>query len=639
LLLLSAQAIAVDGQAEIDSAGPLSRIIVSTDLNCQVAHQADSALELYGADVGACGTYLAVNGELFGPAYNPSGSFTLTPWTPVSQSSASGSGTSADPYRIVTVVDAGSTGLRVEQTDSYVAGTQAYRTEVRITNRGSTALSGVLYRAGDCFLQEHDEGYGRVDGGAPACVVDASSSSRIEQWLPTTPGSHLFEGNYRRVWALIDAQGQFPDSCECGVLTDNGAGLSWPVSIAAGGSAIVSHQTFFSPLGGSPVGASFRQSVPDPLHISLDPVVVAESVAVTAGVMVLVPFPSALFNRTLEENYEEVMAAVARLSGWFAALLGSIAGSFRRGGSGREPPVLPLALDPSRLGGVSPYLVIPPPAPDSTGMPQVPQVAAAAAPKLDIWRTPQGMLGFTLLTALLYGFLDPTFGFSLESLATYLGLAAGLILARAAYGIPLYLMTRRYGVRISLRALPASLLIAVGCVVVSRLADFQPGYLYGAVIGFLFAHDASESVQGNSYAVAIGVSLAAALVAWLALIVVRNSPGDLGSIALEEAAVTVVVAGLEGAVFELLPLRFMPGGRVFASDRRVWLVLIGLGIFGFAHVLLNPASGYLADTTRTSFFTMVALLVAFGLASVVFWGYFRFRPRRQTPRTSGAAAG
>ena len=80
----------------------------------------------------------------------------------------------------------------------------------------------------------------------------------------------------------------------------------------------------------------------------------------------------------------------------------------------------------------------------------------------------------------------------------------------------------------------------------------------------------------------------------------------------------------------MLPLRFMPGAVVYGWNRIVWGVLIALGLFGFAHVLLNPSAGYLADTTRTSFFTLVILLIGFGLASVLFWAYFRFRPNRAT---------
>ena len=65
---------------------------------------------------------------------------------------------------------------------------------------------------------------------------------------------------------------------------------------------------------------------------------------------------------------------------------------------------------------------------------------------------------------------------------------------------------------------------------------------------------------------------------------------------------TVVVAGLENAVFGMLPLRFMPGSaRVRLEPAPYGWLLIGVGVFGFAHVLLNPSAGYMGDTTRTSF--------------------------------------
>jgi hypothetical protein len=110
-----------------------------------------------------------------------------------------------------------------------------------------------------------------------------------------------------------------------------------------------------------------------------------------------------------------------------------------------------------------------------------------------------------------------------------------------------------------------------------------------------------------------------------------GGPGDLGTAVLSAATVTIVVAGLENAVFAMLPLRFLPGAAVFAWNRRIWVVLIALGLFGFVHVLLNPSAGYLADTTRTSFFTLLVLLAGFGIASVLFWAWFRFRPKRQAP--------
>jgi hypothetical protein len=315
----------------------------------------------------------------------------------------------------------------------------------------------------------------------------------------------------------------------------------------------------------------------------------------------------------------------------------------------RKPLADASALPPPRLSsiGVNQFVVPSPPPPPHTsgiGTPDIPgEPRPSPASATDLWRTPLGILGFVLLTALLYAFLDPTFGFSLESLATLAGLSLGLFVVLLAYGVPLLVLARVDRLGISVRALPVTLLIGVLCVLVSRLADFQPGYLYGLVVGFYFAHGVERRLEGRAEAVAAGASLAVAFVAWVALALLRSSatqPGDLSTAMIEAATVTTVVAGLENAVFAMLPLRFMPGAAVYAWDRRVWLVLIGLGLFGFVHVLLNPSAGagYLADTTRTSFFTLILLLLAFGLASVLFWAWFRFRPRRPAGPTAPLAS-
>jgi hypothetical protein len=632
LTLPLALASAADGQGEIDSSGPLTRIIISRDLNCQVAHQADELLEFYDptSDVGACGTFLAVNGTLYSPAEVPSG-ITGTPWTPVTQSGVSGNGTSGDPYRIVTVVTTPDAGVRIEQTDSYVVGTQSYRTDVTVDNMGNASLSGVLYRYGDCYLQGADSGFSRVDGSAPACVTGYAASDRIEQWLPLTSGNQWFAGGYSEGWSDVATGEPLPNTCQCSETEtfDNGAGISWTLNLGPGASATFSHQTFFSPTGGSPAAASsFRSSVPDPTQVTLDPVVVAESAVVAAGVMVLVPFPSSLFNSTLEDNYDEVMALIARLRVWLLSLGASLVAWLRRQIAAR------------RSAGSAPAPPVAQPTPSQPAMAQTPTTAQAPttveapvpqAEHRDRWRSPLGILGFVCVSALLYAFLDPTFGVSLESLGELIGLAIGLLVILVAYGVPLILFSIRHSIGLTIRALPATLAVAVTCVLVSRLADFQPGYLYGLIVGFYFAHEVSHEVEGKAEAVAAGTSLVAAALAWVLLVIVRSGmgPGDaFGTVLVESATVTVVVAGVENAVFEMLPLRFLPGAAVYEWDKRVWAVLIGLGVFAFAHVLLNPAAGagYLADTTRTSFFTMIALLVAFAVASVVFWAWFRFRP-------------
>ena len=87
------------------------------------------------------------------------------------------------------------------------------------------------------------------------------------------------------------------------------------------------------------------------------------------------------------------------------------------------------------------------------------------------------------------------------------------------------------------------------------------------------------------------------------------------------------MAGIEGIVFALMPLRFLPGELVYRFQRWRWAALYALGLFGFVMILLNPATGYVPSQNSVPFVMAVALFVAFGLVSVLFWGYFRFRPK------------
>jgi uncharacterized repeat protein (TIGR01451 family) len=244
--------------ATITSSGPLTNIGISDQLNCSVNHTSDAAGEFYGDT--ACGTLVAVGGALFGPASIPAGGSASprTPFTPVSQSTVTGTGTSADPYRVVTVVDLGTTGLRITETDSYVVGDESYRTDVQVANSGTASQDAILYRAGDCFLQSSDVGFGSVDTatGAVACTAGTAPGSRIEQWFPISPGSHYYEAGYSEVWAQIGGQQSFPDTCRCAEFIDNGAGLSWNITIPAGGSVTRSHLTTFSPLGRLPLSTT-----------------------------------------------------------------------------------------------------------------------------------------------------------------------------------------------------------------------------------------------------------------------------------------------------------------------------------------------------------------------------------------------
>jgi hypothetical protein len=252
---------AVPFQEIVSPAGPLTSVALGNELSCQVAYTGDARLELFpsASKPGDCGTLVFVGGTLFAPAFSAhdaSAASSIGPntaWTPVSQTAVAGSGSAANPFRVTTVADAGASGIRITQVDSYITGQESYKTETTVQNTGGGATSGILYRAGDCYLQENDTGFGFVDAaaGAVGSSVNANNSppGRIEQWFPITGGNQYMEATYSQVWGHIATHTPFPNTTRAAENLDNGAGISWSVSLAPGASAGFAHYTTFSPRG------------------------------------------------------------------------------------------------------------------------------------------------------------------------------------------------------------------------------------------------------------------------------------------------------------------------------------------------------------------------------------------------------
>src|SRR3954464_5807497 len=124
--LLAIDVLPASADASITSSGPLTQVGVGSGLNCSANHTGDTSGEFFNNT--SCGTWTVIGGVLYGPALQAT-SFPTTLYTPVSQTGPTGSGTSGDPFKIVTVVDAGTTGVRLTQTDTYTTGLESFRTD------------------------------------------------------------------------------------------------------------------------------------------------------------------------------------------------------------------------------------------------------------------------------------------------------------------------------------------------------------------------------------------------------------------------------------------------------------------------------------------------------------------------------
>ena len=236
----------------IVSDGPLTSIAISEDLNCDIRHEGDAQPAFFSGT--ACGTFLVVDDVLYSPLSIPAGVHGTT-WFVEDQSPVTGAGTESDPYRIVSTVQAGSSGVELRQTDSYVVGQESYVTDIRIANSGP-ARTVRLYRAGDCFLGDSDTGRGAVNEETGSVACKHPDTDRVEQFTPLSPGSHYYEAIYGEVWSKIASKDPFPDTCRCDEVIDNGAGLQWDVDLPAGGEATRSSLITFSPEGAEPLVTS-----------------------------------------------------------------------------------------------------------------------------------------------------------------------------------------------------------------------------------------------------------------------------------------------------------------------------------------------------------------------------------------------
>ncbi len=330
-------------------------------------------------------------------------------------------------------------------------------------------------------------------------------------------------------------------------------------------------------VGGGLPPDSLPATVPTIDDVGFDAFSLGEDALLALLFLLLAAFPGQLFNKTYEENSEEI-------GGWFTR--GSVA------------------------------------------------LAGIGAAFSRFWNRRVGIFTFVLLSSLLYGFLSPSFGLDAASVATVIGILIGIVVVMLVFELPLAQAQRKLvddpG---RVRVIPMTIVVAVVCVVASRATDFQPGYLFGLVAGYAFARELKPTDEARAHVWTAIWMLVVSLAAWLALpFIDKNfSAQPFLDVLLSTALATIFVAGLEGLLFELVPLRFLRGEVVYGWRKSVWAVLFLVAAFLFVLIMLEPSVGYLGSTRQSPLIPAVILFCSFGLFSLAFWAYFRFRPHSEEP--------
>ena len=246
----------------ITMTGSPLRVTVGGDSSIQVYHSRWGGFgQVYGWQDGSAdsGVWLRVGDALYGPDACFAGRlttnlFTVRPWTRVSQSGPAGAGTAGDPWTVTTVLDAGTTGIRVTQRASYVNGQDYFRLQWDVANFSGSAKAITLFHAADSYFANDDYGQGYHDPASGAVGSYVSGGPWYMLFVPETPATAYQEGWFFDIWAGI---GYCGDNQTCPVAgscapgpgfdntieaagADNGFGLQWARTLGAGAVASLS---------------------------------------------------------------------------------------------------------------------------------------------------------------------------------------------------------------------------------------------------------------------------------------------------------------------------------------------------------------------------------------------------------------
>ena len=257
----------------VGGAVPTFRIIAGNPLTVHVG--SDGSFQVFNATVpgqgqiypGGCtsvadmGIFADFGGILYAPNFTDHvcGSATgsigaFTPWTQVSLSTISGTGTSADPFTVVIVLDAAATGIRLTATVTYINGENLFRIAKAFTSTAAASVTMRVFEGADIYLAGSDAGIPFVapTSQSPGGQVCSGPSYTI-LFIPITPANAYSATGYSTVWSQIGA-GALTNSVGTGCI-DNGAANQWDRTIAPGGNFTINSAASFGeipPIAGGP---------------------------------------------------------------------------------------------------------------------------------------------------------------------------------------------------------------------------------------------------------------------------------------------------------------------------------------------------------------------------------------------------
>ncbi|HEX4444877.1 MAG TPA: hypothetical protein VHZ81_15005 [Galbitalea sp.] len=231
----------------------------------------------------------------------------------------------------------------------------------------------------------------------------------------------------------------------------------------------------------------------------------------------------------------------------------------------------------------------------------------------------------TLATAILFGFADPTFGWTLASLRLILACGIALFLVGyVANALTAVIARNQWHITVLVSTRPYGLILTIVGVLVSRLLHFSPGFLIGLILGLTIQGKSATGFAWRTVATRTSIVLLMSIAAWIGystLTLGGNEGGTFGTALLVETLVAITTEGVVALLVELLPLRFLEGERLYAHSRLLWGILYFLTVVVFVLAVIPWEGNW--DALGSSLWVWLIVLAAFAVVCVGIYVYFR----------------
>ncbi len=319
--------------------------------------------------------------------------------------------------------------------------------------------------------------------------------------------------------------------------------------------------------------SAISDSIPTIDRIFRTPLVIVLSAGLALAILLLVAFPAELLNSTLASN-------TRRMGRWYAAV---------ENGIDRATEWF-------------------------TSVTRTRAIAAAV---------------LVVLTSLIFGFVDPEYGFDPVSLRMTISLAIGLfIVTYVSSWISGAIIRRVWAIDTRVSLQPAALLFAVIGVIVARVLEFSPGFLIGLVIGLDIVSRVGAQYRVRAILTNIGVIVGLAVTAWLGfslMSALMTGEPTMISLLVSDALIATTAEGLTAALAALLPLGFLDGHEVFRRSKLLWAGAFAAVATVFSLIVLPTAAGETSDVADVGFWMLI--MVIFAAVTLTLWAILHFTGR------------